>query len=468
MKSHPHRGTRCLAWRIYRAWYQFHGSTGEDLRERWVHAPEGNGYAPMPDYPAESREDYDAHFGPFSGLSDEEDLIQGWDNAVTGTARSVNGGFELRVRRRAVDPWVLPVLETHRINEQRQELFNETPTSSLSLSVETLQAFEAVAEQWRLLPIELSQCVVDVQGLLLFREGFIPSAVTVTSSSSSSSSKSEQSSKGPKPEPFIQTPSNSALLKTLALHVQKRLPVLVTSPPSSGKTSTITHLWQLMHSMPGKESLTPTAQARQRGPVVINLADRSLDSKSLLGSLSSAPTTSTSQAGTFTFIEGPLTRALRQGRWVVLSQIDQASVEILTVIKIVVERMRRAAEDTRTAGRAYGGGAVEEHGGVGVRVGGGEGRWVTAGKGFMLFATRSTDSLAEPAFFASGFWSEVRLPRLEGNEVRTIVEGRYTRVQKAGLAPALIEAWDKARTVSVKEGVHAGTVRSIGVRDLMR
>ena len=64
MKSHPHRGTRLLAWRLLRKWYGLYGPTGEDLREQWVWKGEAGtveegALAPMPPYPAEYREDYE-------------------------------------------------------------------------------------------------------------------------------------------------------------------------------------------------------------------------------------------------------------------------------------------------------------------------------------------------------------------------------------------------------------------------
>lgn len=155
-----------------------------------------------------------------------------------------------------------------------------------------------------------------------------------------------------------------------------------------------------------------------------------------------------------------------------MTSIDQASVEVLTVIKVVVERMRRAAEG-REVGAAWGGGGGEEHAGVGVRVGGGEGRWVQAGQGFMLFATRSVSSSSSssteaPAFFTAPYWSEIRRPALEGAEVHSIVSGRYPALERAALAERLIRAWEKVKGVESKEGVSAGTARSVGVRDLMR
>ena len=85
----------------------------------------------------------------------------------------------------------------------------------------------------------------------------------------------------------------------------------------------------------------------------------------------------------------------------------------------------------------------------------------------MLFATRSTESRSEPAFFASGFWSDVWMDRPKREEVGMIVRGRYPRLEKAGLRERLIGVWERVREAGGKDA-GAGTVRSIGVRDLMR
>lgn len=474
LKTHPHRGTRLVAWRILRSWYGLFASTGEDLRQQWVwKGNKEDQLAPMPDYPEQYKEEYERRFGAFQGAPEAEDVLEGWEESLVGESRLVEGGLEVLVKRTGADVWLLPVLEDCRAQEERFDLRKTGPVPSEWLSEEQQSALEAGSGIGTLKPTEISKAVVNVEGYLLFREGFLPSLAAASTSDAAAPTSSLPTapsttapSLSPAPEPFIRTPTTTTLLRSLALHVQRRLPVLITSPPSSGKQSAITHLWSILHASPSAS--TSTARARRRGLVVINLADRSLDSKSLLGSLSSAPTTSTSTAGTFTFIEGPLTRALRQGRWVVLTSIDQASVEVLTVIKIVVERMARAS--AASVGGSWGAGASEEAGGVGVRVGGGEGRWVRAGAGFMLFATRSVNSetASEPTFFTSDFWSEVRMDRLGKEEVGLIVNGRFERLEKAGLAQPLIETWEKVGEVKVKEGIAAGTVRPVGVRDLMR
>lgn len=429
----------------------------------WVWKADGEAgeHAPMPAYPEEYQQEWEARFGPAPpssassvGPGEEQDVIEQFEEDLVGESRLVQGGLEVLVRRRGVDAWVWSTVEDLRVREERNLLARESVVPAGSVSEDERKVLEGGRRT--IGSHELSRVVVDVEGLLLFREGFIPSLASSSSASTNAAEVSPSTTSSAatiQPEPFIPTPSTSSLLRTLALHVQLRVPVLLTSPPSSGKTAALTHLWSLLHSSPS--SPVPTQAAKERGLVLINLADRSLDSKSLLGSLSSAPTTSTSTAGSFTFLEGPLTRALRQGRWVVLLGIDQASLEVLTVVKAVVEGMRGGRE-------------------VGVKVGGGEGRWVKAGRGFMLFATRSTSSTSAEGpgaaqFFSAPFWSEVHRPALEREEVEQIVAGRYPALKRCGMVAGLIEAWEGVRAVEekVKEG-GGGTARRTGVRDLLR
>lgn len=430
--------------------------------------------APGVEYPREYREEYETRFGVLERRQEQEqqeqeeqDLVSGWKEEVgEAAANLVEGGVQISVREFSVDVWVLGALEDIRNREEKAALVAESRDDFLDDAERSvLGAFVGLGEMET---PELSRVVVDVEGVHLFREGFIPSSLApsqhVANANATSTSPSAIA-----PEPFVNTPSTSKLLQSLATQLQRRQAVLISSPPSSGKSSTLTHLWSLLHSSSPSTSL-PTSQARQRNLVVINLADRSLDSKSLLGSLSSAPASNDVEAGTFVFVEGPLTRAVRQGRWVVLTSIDQASIEVLSVVKVLAERMKRASE--MAVGGSWGGGAGEEDGGVGVRVGGGEGRWVRAGKGFMLFGTRSLEfgkgaRPAEPTFFGNHFWREVVLDAPGREEVMEIVKGRYERLREVGLGERLIEVWERVREVREREA-KSGTARSIGVRDLMR
>ncbi|GAA5872063.1 hypothetical protein JCM8547_003087 [Rhodosporidiobolus lusitaniae] len=498
MKTHPHRGTRLVAWRMVRAWLGLYAGTGEELKRQWVWqlptastSSEVQPLAPVVPYEQEYVDEYASIFGAdAAALGDVEDALPvGFGEEVisaAGTSRLVEGGLEVLVSKLGVDPWVLPLLESVRANEVRQRV--------LPLSIEV----DGDASSWlgSLTPPELGKTVVVVSSALAFREGLIPSVSTTNALSTtptpvasvSQTNGVAPSSTGPQPEIFVPTPAHSALLTQLADNVRCRIPTLITGSPSSGKQSAITHLWNLVHSSPSSPS-TPTKEAKRRGLVTINLADRSLDSKSLLGSLSSAPSSSstsssTAGAGSFTFVEGPLTRAIRQGRWLLLLNVDQAAPELMSVVKVAAERMFTSASQAE-AGRAYGGiGAEEADGGVGIRVGGGEGRWVKAAEGFMLFATRSVplSSLrtaggadaapSQAAFFASHYFRDVVLAPLASEEVGLIVKGRYgpqlDRV--SGLAELLVESWERVRELAaaVKAGGQGGTKRDVGVRDLLR
>ncbi|BGP02385.1 AAA ATPase midasin [Rhodotorula toruloides] len=494
MKHHPHRGIRLVAWRIVRAWLGLFATTGERLKRQWVWRFEGADIidedkaalmplAPPVPYPAEVAAEYTEIFGPDqASQGDADDLLPfGWGEEVVepGQSRLVEGGLEVLVRKRGVDPWVLPLLEDTRAREEqhRAKLVAEGIASSASQG-QGIGAIEGA---------ELGKTVVLVAGNIAFREGLVPSITRAPAPPSATLSLTHAAAPAASPtttapEPFVTTSAHSALLAHLADSLQRRVPTLITGTPSCGKQSAISHLWNLVHASPSASDAV-TAEAKRRGLVVINMADRSLDSKSLLGSLSSAPSSSSgsnsSGAGQFTFVEGPLTRAVRQGRWTLLLNIDQAAPELLSVVKVVAERMSTSASVLKSDGRMYGGiGAEEQDGGVGLRVGGGEGRWVKAGEGFMLFATRSVPATSlvptpPPAtFFASHFFDEAVLSPLNSDEVAQIVQGRYgaslDRVN--GLARLLVDAWERVREAvrDVKDSSGGGTKREIGVRDLLR
>lgn len=495
MKTHEHRGIRLVAWRIVRAWLGLFAGTGERLKRKWVwqlpedlseEAIEDLPAAPWTPYPEHLVTEYTERFGPDTASPrDADDLVpSGFSEEVVveeeKTCRLVEGGLEVLVRQRGADPWILHSLENARMQDEHARL-------------EHYLADFVIGSAPLLDQPEIGRTVVSVSNVLAFREGLIPSLASPSASAPTSTlslSHAAAPAASPvtaAPEVFVETAAHANLLRALASNVVHRKPTLVTGTASSGKQSAVLHLWDLFHA--GGADGRPTREAKRRGLVVINMADRSLDSKSLLGSLSSAPSSSSSStsiagAGQFTFVEGPLTRAVRQGRWTLLLNIDQAAPELLSVIKVVAERMHTAASVRREQSLAYGGiGAEEQDGGVGVRVGGGEGRWVKAAEGFMLFATRSLppssllDSATPPPanFFASHFFSEAVLAPLSAEEVGQIVQGRYGaqlgRVE--GLAALLVSAWEAVREAAHRAkdaagGASGGTKREVGVRDLLR
>jgi len=123
--------------------------------------------------------------------------------------------------------------------------------------------------------------------------------------------------------PLVHTSTSINALRALALFVSLRLPVLLTSTPSSGKTLILSYLASTLYPDIKNQLIT------------INLADTSVDGRSLLGSY----VQSTRSPGTFEWKEGVLARAMRTGRWVILQDVDKGSNEVLGTLKPLVESM---------------------------------------------------------------------------------------------------------------------------------
>ncbi|KAJ7625290.1 midasin nuclear AAA ATPase [Mycena polygramma] len=294
-----------------------------------------------------------------------------------------------------MDAWVLPVFEVQRIQEMRAAI------------AERPQAFYdgAGMEPW-----VLSPRLVNVHGVLLLRA----------------------SNSTPAPSPLISTATTIQALRSLAIHISLRLPTLLSSPPSSGKSLLLSHLAETLH--PGVKNQI----------IHIHLADTSLDPRSLLGSYVSSPT----QPGTFEWKEGVLVRSMRQGRWVVFEDVDRGSNEVLGVLKPLVESLgpgkwigQRASLDVPSRGR------------------------VVAADGFAIFATRSvvpsrTGTFPPPLFFGAHKFHEILLSSPTPEELKTIIDSRFPRLA-GSIAQALIRLWEAVRALG-----SAASTRDVGLREL--
>ncbi|CAO1615519.1 unnamed protein product [Jaminaea pallidilutea] len=200
--------------------------------------------------------------------------------------------------------------------------------------------------------------------------------------------------------------------------MRHNLPILLTGPQSSGKLSMIEHLASVL-----LKSESSRTDGSDSPTVTLQLGDHSsFDAKSLIGSYTSSPR----NPGTFEWVEGALTRAVRSGKWLVLKDIDKATSEILSVIKPLVE----ALSDFKGIGCL-----PELH--LGTR-----GK-VKAGKTFRLFATRSAQPTSKrhqgsqypPANFrGSRHWVEVALPPLSDQDIANISSATFPDLANDGHA----------------------------------
>ncbi|KAM5539433.1 hypothetical protein V8D89_006885 [Ganoderma adspersum] len=300
-----------------------------------------------------------------------------------------------------VSGWVMPVLELERIARGREQLLEPH-----DFYIHDKDSSEPIH------PAELSPLIVNVHGVLMLR--------------SSTSTQPTTS--------LIDTPTAVVSLRDIALHLSLRVPILLTSSPSSGKSLLVSHMATLLYP------------DLRNHIVTIHLADTSLDPRSLLGSYVSSPT----RPGTFEWKEGVLVRAMREGKWVVLEDIDRATMEVLGIIKPLVESL---GPDKWIGGRARL--EVPNRG------------TVEAEDSFALFATRSlhpsrTGAFPSPTFFGAHKFFEIVVGSPTASDLRIIIDTKLPRLAGPP-TQGLINLWESVRAL----GSQAST-RDIGLRELQR
>ena len=244
-----------------------------------------------------------------------------------------------------------------------------------------------------------------------------------------------KSSASPAPNtPFVATASAQDALRDLAYRLTYRLPILLSASPSSGKTLVITHAAVQLH---------PDSPAQI---VRVHLADTSIDARSLLGSHAASST----KPGTFEWREGAVVRAMKEGKWLVLEDIDKASGEVLATLLPLVESLALEKYIGKHA-------ELQVHGrGL-----------VCAKEGFALFATRSVTAsidghLPPMTFLGAHKWYPIKIKIPTDTELRDIIRTRFPKLPPA-LLPPILEVWFKLQRLANSSGV----ARHLGTRDLM-
>lgn len=247
---------------------------------------------------------------------------------------------------------------------------------------------------------------------------------------------SPQASRSVSQSSFVATPSSVHCLRQLAIHLSLQLPVVISSPPSSGKTMVLHHLAFLMFSDRARSQL-----------VTINMADASLDARSLLGSYVS----SSVNPGVFEWKEGVLVQAMREGKWLLLKDIDRGSSDVLGLLSPIVESLSGTKE---IGARAY----VDIPGRGTVR----------AALSFAIFATTSSERKYDhdhgsktPSFLNAHKWSHIKMPSPTDDDLAMIIETRYPLLL-GPICRCLIRIWHSIAILPA-----ARSIRPTGLRDLL-
>lgn len=292
-----------------------------------------------------------------------------------------------------VDGWMLPVLEERRVRGYSQD-------EQSSSEVDT-----TLAES------DLCPRTAVVGPSLLLRQSPVASQTLI----------------------HVATSAMSAAIAEVTPRLQRGVPVLISAPPSAGKTHIVHYLSAQLY--PGT---LPTSRI-----LTIPLADTTIDVKSLIGTYVSSPT----KPGTFEWMEGALAKAVRAGRWVVFEDIDKANLEMLVTIAGIAKSLHLGRVGRRAVLAVPGRDEIE------------------AGDGFAVFASRTIlpDASTPPAFFGHQDFEEVLLDSPSDDDILAILSAQFPQLP-ASVTSTLVGVWRNLRPLSKTSG--QVKARDIGLRDL--
>lgn len=134
---------------------------------------------------------------------------------------------------------------------------------------------------------------------------------------------------------------------------------------------------------------------------------------------------------------------MREGKWLLLKDIDRASSEVLGLIAPLAESL----DDTRPIGTKATL-SIPNRG------------QVKAAESFHMFATRSVENAIPPLFFGAQKWHEISIAESSVEDLRRILESKFPDI--AGpIADALTDIWLAVRSLPA-----VASTRSFGIRDL--
>ena len=188
---------------------------------------------------------------------------------------------------------------------------------------------------------------------------------------------------------FVQTPTATQNLKSLAQALLESGPILLTGKAGSGKTSLINE----------------AARELDKFSTMVTLhLNEQTDAKSLIGLYTTSAT-----EGSFIWQPGILTRAMEEGKWVVIEDIDRAPSEVTGVLLPITDKGLLQLPNRRGQ--------------------------VRAADGFRIFATmrRSDEPVASRktlprSLLGSTRWKQVRVQGLTDDETATILREKFPSI----------------------------------------
>ena len=189
-------------------------------------------------------------------------------------------------------------------------------------------------------------------------------------------------------EPFnlVMTDGTSHSIRAIVSSIVSSQPTLVVGPPGSGKSSILKELARML--------------CQDFKMLTLHLNEQT-DAKHLIGlhSMSGTP-------GSFSWQPGVLTKAVREGRWVLIEDIDHAPADVMSLLLPLVERNELLVPNL--------------------------GGYIRAAQGFKLLATVRTSHVGGARAFQAGQgllgtdgWHQVSLQPLMGRDIQEIIATKH-------------------------------------------
>ncbi|KAH8894978.1 midasin [Thozetella sp. PMI_491] len=228
---------------------------------------------------------------------------------------------------------------------------------------------------------------------------------------------------------LVQTPTSTENLERLIILLQNPGPILLHGVSGSGKTSLVGEVAREL----GKDE----------GLVTLHLNEQT-DAKMLLGLY-----TTDSKPGSFQWQPGVLTTAVREGRWVLIEDLDRAPTEVMSTLLPLIERGELLIPS--------------------------RGERIQAASGFRIFSTVRTSLGMNgkenlPSLIGLRLWQLLPVTPLPQPELRDVINGSFPILHK--YTPGILSVFNQllaSTTGASRLSLGRGIIeRPISTRDLLK
>ncbi|OQD75534.1 hypothetical protein PENDEC_c007G04111 [Penicillium decumbens] len=232
----------------------------------------------------------------------------------------------------------------------------------------------------------------------------------------------------PSSSSIVKTTTATENLRRIARSLLGFKPILLVGLPNSGKTSLINDI---------------AATMGQAETMVTLYLNEQTDAKSLLGMYATS-----SAAGSFSWQPGVLTKAAREGRWLLIEDLDRAPSEVIGLILPIIERGELTIASRRER--------------------------IKCAEGFKIIATmKSSYNIAgeeiapNTSMLGSRLWQRVRVSSLPVDEMRDVILQKFPLLESR--VPMIMDVY--GRVCSAFHGslaIKGSQGRTPGFRDLIK